>query len=407
MSINTHDGPSKSYYTCEINGNLKKDQEDVITDTSENTRSNEEVTMVYYFPAHYVTFIPNSLFDTFVNLEFLLIHFANSFETMKREYLRNANKLTSFWVYGNSLKKINGNVFAEAKFLEHINFYNNEIESIHKEAFNGLPYLKNVYLETNNIKKLHPKTFSFIANLNILELGGGKNCVNEKFTSASQKLPEIEAKISSNCTYVEIPSEVAEENRIKMQEANDKIGNLTAEAQAKQEKFEEMSNKLEEMKAQLSSQEEKHAQDLANQQKEFDAKITFEKLQMETKNYQNDANLTAQKLELLQECKSELQLEFINHKNQIDSKFATEKLQMEAKNNQMEAKLTAQKSELLLECKLEARQEIAKHSFEDGKLAGQMMTLQNMYLSLVNRINDKQKKTSSDSRQTDHFEEEK
>ena len=52
---------------------------------------------------------------------------------------------------------------------------------------------------------------------------------------------------------------------------------------------------------------------------------------------------------------SELQLEFTSHKNAI------------------EAKLTVQKLE---------------HKVEEGKLAGQMMTLQNFYFSLMDRINE-------------------
>ena len=344
---NTNFGDGASYYTCEILGQLENDEDEVSTDTSENTKSNAEVTAVYYNKGHTVKLIPNSLFETFVNLKYFFIHFNNKFETMKREYLRNATKLKNFHIYQNSVKKIDGNVFSEAKSLEHINFRNNKIESIHKEAFNGLPNLQGIYLYENNIKNLHPQTFSSIGNLNVLGLKGDENCVNEDFTSANQKISEVEGKISSNCTYEEIPCEVAEENRIKIQEANDKIGNLTAEAQAKQEKIEEMTNKLEELKAQLSSQEEKHVKELANQQKEF----AYEKLEM--------------------------------------------------KFTQMEAKLTDQKTELLQECKWEVLKEIARHSFENGKLADQMATLQNMYLSLVDRISGQQSRLAVLERKND------
>ena len=252
---------------------------------------------------------------------------------MKREYLRNANKLKNLWINNNSVKKIDGNVFSKAKSLEHINFKYNQIVSIHREAFNGLPNLQGVYLQYNQIKILHPETFSSIANLNILELTGGVNCVNETFASENQKIPQIEAKISSSCTYKPFPDEVkaiqklAEENKSMIQEINHKIGNLTAEAEAKQEKFDEMTNQLEKMKAELSSQQEKQVKELADQHKEL-TKIASDKLQLEAK---------------------------ITH---LDAKLATQQKEC----NQIEAKLTVQKLELLQECKSDALQESAKHN---------------------------------------------
>ena len=67
--FNTNDEPKKSYYACKIKGNIENDQEEVTTDTSENTQSSAEVKSVYYQPDGTVKLIPNSLFDTFVNLE--------------------------------------------------------------------------------------------------------------------------------------------------------------------------------------------------------------------------------------------------------------------------------------------------------------------------------------------------
>ena len=110
--INTSDGPTKLYYYCKIKGKLENDQEEVTTDTSKNTKSNAEVTAVYYQTHQTVKYIPNSLFETFLNLEYLHIDYNNKFETMKREYLQNANKLKNLKIYLNSVKKIDGNVFS-------------------------------------------------------------------------------------------------------------------------------------------------------------------------------------------------------------------------------------------------------------------------------------------------------
>ena len=399
--MNTYNGPDKSYYVCEINGNLENDQKVITTDTSLNIKSNAEVTMVIYNQNLTVKFIPNSLFETFVNLEYLFISFKNKFETMKREYLRNANKLKNLHVYENSIQKLDRNVFLEAKNLEYINLQFNEIESIDKEAFNGLLNLKGVYLHDNRIKNMHPKTFSSITNLNILDLTGAVNCVREKFTSANQKYRKIETKISIDCIYDHF---LDEDTKIKIQIFNDKIGSLTAELQANQKKIEKMTSASLQMEEKITQLEMINNQLEAknNQSEAKNNQLEAKNNQSATKYHQLEAKLATQQVEP-RECKSELQLEFTNHKNQIESKFAIEKLQTKAKksqldakitqiettNTQMEAKLTAHKLELK-EFKSEALQEIAKHNIEEGKLSGQMVTLQNIYLTLVDRINDQQ-----------------
>ena len=117
---NTYDGPWKLYYRCNIFGDLQNEQEQVTTDTSENTKSNDEVTGVYYYPEYMVKFVPNSLFTTFVNLEYLYIGSINKFETLQPEYLRNATKLKNINIPNNSVKKLNAQVFAETNNLEPI-----------------------------------------------------------------------------------------------------------------------------------------------------------------------------------------------------------------------------------------------------------------------------------------------
>ena len=301
----TYHGPVNSYYACEIFGNLTNDQEEVTTDTSVNTVSNDEVTAVQYNSFETVKFIPNSLFKTFVNLEFLLVYYNNKFETMKPEYLRNATKLKNLKIYKNSVQIIDGHVFSEAVKLEHINFAYNQIKAIHKEAFSGLPNLKGIYLQGNKIKNLHALTFSSIANLNILELSRGENCVFKKFTSANEMLLEIEGIISSHCTYELFTDEVmtiqklAEENKIQIQKANDKIDSLTADAQANQNKFKEMTNKLEQIKSEFSSQMETQLTAVLkqiNDQKDWNQKYSKE---IET-TCRNDLQLVQTRLTVLE-----------------------------------------------------------------------------------------------------------
>ena len=205
--LNTYFGADKSYYICYIDGPLENDQEAVTTDTSNNTKSNEEVTMVFYDHEYTVKFIPNSLFDTFTNLEYLFVSYGNKFETMKPEFLQKANKLKNLEIRYNLIKQIDANVFAGANNLEHINLEGNPIKSIHFQAFNGLPNLQGIFLQETQIKNVHPKTFSSITKLNILSFNRGESCVDEIFYDANKKFSEIEKKLSQNCTFELLPEE--------------------------------------------------------------------------------------------------------------------------------------------------------------------------------------------------------
>ena len=199
LKANSYDGPKKSYYICEISGNLLDENEAVTTNTELNLRSNGDVTSVLYNVNNYVKFIPNSLFNTFANLEALFVSTGNDFVSLKPQYLKNAKKLKVFKVYRNDVKELTEHLFVEASNLEHINFEENQIESIHKLAFSCLPNLQGIYLGGNRIKNLSPSTFSAIANLNILDLFDNV-CMKQKFLNANQKVDEVEAVIGKACT---------------------------------------------------------------------------------------------------------------------------------------------------------------------------------------------------------------
>ena len=187
----------------------------------------------------------------------------------------------------------------------------------------------------------------------MLELSGRNHCVNERFSNANQKLHEIEGKISRQCEYEPFPDEALvtqnlmddanrridlDEIKIKMPEtklteANDKINNLMKEFHENQEKWqklEESVKNFKEMETKISSLEEKHVKKLNDQQKEFDAMISSERVNVDAKITEMETKLSTQKIEL-HECKSD-----INREVQ----------QMEAKITKMETKLSVQKMDL-------------------------------------------------------------
>lgn len=217
--------PRKIYYKCSIRGSLINESEPVTTNTELNELSNDEVTMVWYNSNSTVKFIPNSLFTTFKNLEYLNIGANNTFEIMKPEYLKNAKSLKVLWVYENSVKRLDGKIFVEAPNLEHINFERNQIESIHEMTFNGLPNLQGIYLHKNKITNLHPSTFFFITTLDNLVLSENV-CINQEFKDAKKKIVLIKDEIEKSCSYKQLSWDEVTSEKAKF-ELKQKINSAT------------------------------------------------------------------------------------------------------------------------------------------------------------------------------------
>ena len=169
--------------------------------TKANKKTNAEVNLLQYSPnnENTVDFIPSSIFDTFVNLETLIIDKNQNFKIMKPQYLRNA-KLKLLLLFNNKITNLDENLFVEAENLEYINFEQNKIESIHKKTFRGLQKLHLLLLNNNLIKHVHFETFSHLINLQILNLLQN-SCIDHKFTNLNMNFSEIETKIRSNCIY--------------------------------------------------------------------------------------------------------------------------------------------------------------------------------------------------------------
>lgn len=201
LFINTYDGPFKDYFYCGISGDLENAEENVTTNTKNNSKSNDEVTMVYYFGGAKVKFIPNSIFTTFKNLEVLFVNDNNQLSSIKPEYFKNSKSLRALRVLANPVTTLDANVFVEAPSLEFIDFFNCQIKYVSRLAFNDLPNLKGIFLKGSQVISLHPNTFSSITTLNWLILTPGANCVNEDFLEANQKFAEIEGKITEKCSY--------------------------------------------------------------------------------------------------------------------------------------------------------------------------------------------------------------
>lgn len=198
--VNSFDGNTEVLYKCLIKEvQLTNFYEPVKTQLHVNS-SIDVTALGYYGDKVYMKFIPNSIFTTFPKIKYFWIGGVQEFDSLKSEYLRNANNLKVIDVYSTTIWKLDKNVFVEAPKLEYINFHGNMIESVHRETFNGLKYLKGIYLYNNRITNLHPTTFSQHAKLLDLRLSGNF-CRIRNYERAHRKFKEIEADIRKNCEY--------------------------------------------------------------------------------------------------------------------------------------------------------------------------------------------------------------
>lgn len=198
---NSFEGPQIPNYECFIYAaKLSNEADKVITDTSENTSSNDEVKMVSYWYSD-VKFIPNSLFTTFANLEQIYIAAFQNFTEIRPHFFKNANHLKIIRIYGNDLTRLSANVFVEARNLENINLSYNKIETVDKSAFSGLASLVGIYLDHNKIKNMHPSTFSQLTSLQILNVIHNE-CIDQEFNLFNATFTQIEDAIRVSCTFV-------------------------------------------------------------------------------------------------------------------------------------------------------------------------------------------------------------
>ena len=184
---------SMKTYVCNIKGvNMTDPNVTYTINTKVNKKTNAEVNFLQYKTenGNTVAFIPSSIFDTFVNLETLIIDKNQNFKIMKPQYLRNASKLKLLFIFENKITNLDENLFVEAENLEYIDFEDNKIESIHKKTFSGLKKLQVLLLKGNLIKNVHFETFSHLINLQILNLLQNQ-CIDHKFTNLNMNFSEI------------------------------------------------------------------------------------------------------------------------------------------------------------------------------------------------------------------------
>lgn len=192
----------KTYSICDIVGvQFIKEQETVKTINI----GDQNTTMLRYYSDNVVNFIPNSIFETFPNLEYFWIREPQQFSNLKAYYLKNAYALKLFDVENQKgFTKLDANVFFEAPNLEHVNLQNNGLEYIDKSAFGGLKKIKGIYLKGNNIRQFYHSSVLNHDTLQVLDLLYN-DCISKKYQNFAQiqALP-TELNACSSVTHAEL-----------------------------------------------------------------------------------------------------------------------------------------------------------------------------------------------------------
>lgn len=200
---------SFSRYTCRIdNVKLLNENETVITNINNSKTDIENVEAVqYYGESNNLTFIPNSLYKVFKNIQILSIHQAG-LKILRPHFFENATKLTTLEISNNLVEYLEANLFLSAPNLQTLYLNMNNIVKIDLLTFSGLFQLTLIDLSDNRIKKLSPKTFSHLLNLQEL-LMQGNGWIDKNFVNASENFIVIEEEIDKNCEGLE-PTEIVD-----------------------------------------------------------------------------------------------------------------------------------------------------------------------------------------------------
>jgi hypothetical protein len=186
--------PRERFYSCRFsqksvqvlldNKDLDDSGEDL--DNGTDVRSNgdvdseyDKVTMVQAYHPLKLSEIPDSLFNVFDNMEYLVIYHTGLNE-IDQEDFENATNLKYLRLHSNDISEITENTFLGAESLEYINLSFNQIQVIHENAFKGPTNVKEIHLNHNKISMIFFDAFSHHPDLTVINLRDNV-CIKERF----------------------------------------------------------------------------------------------------------------------------------------------------------------------------------------------------------------------------------
>jgi len=179
----------KSTQICVIKGTIKIEYGDFLNII--NVTNASEIKQLYFYPGEGIESkifsFPSQIFKQFPLVEDVKI-INESMQSLVKESLRNAEKLTKLNVNLNKIKTIPSNVISLAPKLEDLFLAKNEISEIEDFAFNSSS-LRLLYLSKNKIKSIRKNIFFYASQCKIIHLD--ENFI-ENIEDGAFDLPKLE-----------------------------------------------------------------------------------------------------------------------------------------------------------------------------------------------------------------------
>ena len=157
-------------YSCVVSeANIQDDRVTVnFIGIHTNSRNNNDVIFVQ-LAGTILTFIPNTIFSTFPNVEVLDMDFCGILNISENSF-QGATNLRIFSAFLNRISALPARTFVQAPNLKEIDLHFNEIVQINSQAFVGLTSLDLLDLDLNRITALQLGTFDDLQSLEVLRL---------------------------------------------------------------------------------------------------------------------------------------------------------------------------------------------------------------------------------------------
>jgi hypothetical protein len=187
---NEHNAMLGNVYSCKIKNAVFNEYDKFTVTGNHASKGRKDLGVKFVeFSASNISFIPETVFKKFPNLEYLNV---NGIGLKKIQPLVNSSDLKVILANNNQITKLNANVFAVSTDLETLSFRKNHIQDVDVNAFHNLGNLRELYLSDNRISSLHMNTLAPLISLEIVSLSGNQlKSVDLELFHANLQLHEV------------------------------------------------------------------------------------------------------------------------------------------------------------------------------------------------------------------------
>lgn len=187
-------------YSCEIVEAVITEWGDDVTFIGEHVGGRSNADVLHVNASNSVLFyVPPKLFETFPNLEVLVLH-SVQLETVSKEEFAVCS-LQRLSLSYNSLQELPESSFGSCNKLTDVYLKSNHISAIHDDAFLGLAAIETLSLADNGLREIRPDVFKPLTNLKNLVLS-----LNNLTTMPDFRKDKLEQFLLDYNQFVQLPA---------------------------------------------------------------------------------------------------------------------------------------------------------------------------------------------------------